>query len=161
MVAILLKPTINNINFKNLTAKAICCGYNYSKEHINELLKMVGLEDCNKKKVMSFSTGMKQRLGIALAIMGNPDVIVLDEPLNGLDIQGISDLRDLIENINKEYGTTFLISSHILEELIKVSTDIIIIKEGKVLRNISKEQMLLEKGDLPIDRYYLNVVNAN
>ena len=74
---------------------------------------------------------------------------------------GVNDLRDLIENINKEYGTTFLISSHILEELIKVSTDIIIIKEGKVLRNISKEQMLLEKGDLPIDRYYLNVVNAN
>ena len=86
-------------------------------EQITEAIKLVGLEDAGKKKFKNFSLGMKQRLGVALAILDNPDFIILDEPINGLDPIGISELRDTFKNLNEEKGITILISSHILSEL--------------------------------------------
>lgn len=93
-----------------------------SFEGIPELLELVGLEKVGKKKAKDFSLGMRQRLGIAIALYGNPDFLVLDEPINGLDPQGIVEIRELILKLNQEYQITVLISSHILDELAKLAT---------------------------------------
>ena len=93
-----------------------------SFDSIPELLRLVGLENTGKKKAKHFSLGMKQRLGIAIALAGNPDFLILDEPVNGLDPQGIIEVRELILKLNREKGITFLISSHILDELSRLAT---------------------------------------
>ena len=93
-----------------------------SDDGIYEILKLVGLENTGKKKAKNFSLGMRQRLGIAVALAGSPDFLVLDEPVNGLDPQGMIEIRELILNLNQEYGITVLISSHILDELSKLAT---------------------------------------
>ena len=93
-----------------------------SFDGISDLLKLVGLENTGKKKAGHFSLGMKQRLGIAIALAGSHDFLILDEPTNGLDPQGIIEVRELILKLNREYGITFLISSHILDELARLAT---------------------------------------
>lgn len=130
--------------YDNLKCKAICLGINSYDEIIHETLKFVGLENAGKKKVRKFSLGMKQRLGIALALIGEPDVLVLDEPINGLDPQGIAAMRETLLKLNREKKITILISSHILEELSKIATDYGIIKDGELIEEISKE-MLMER----------------
>lgn len=110
---------------------------------IDKVLKQVGLGDTNKKKVKNFSLGMKQRLGIAVLLLNNPKLLLLDEPMNGLDPQGIAELRELIIQLNKE-GITFLISSHILAELEKVATHWGFISHGKLLKGISSEKLINE-----------------
>ena len=112
-----------------------------SFDGIGKLLKLVGLEKDGKKKVKAFSLGMKQRLGIAMALACEPDFQVLDEPTNGLDPQGIIELRELILELNHEKGITFLISSHILDELARVATHYGIIDQGKMLREFSAEEL--------------------
>lgn len=112
-----------------------------SFDGIGKLLKLVGLEKAGKKKVKAFSLGMKQRLGIAMALACEPDFLVLDEPTNGLDPQGIIELRELILELNHEKGITFLISSHILDELARVATHYGIIDQGKMLREFSAEEL--------------------
>ena len=112
-----------------------------SFDGIGKLLKLVGLENAGKKKVKAFSLGMKQRLGIAMALACEPDFLVLDEPTNGLDPQGIIELRELILELNHEKGITFLISSHILDELARVATHYGIIDQGKMLREFSAEEL--------------------
>ncbi len=109
---------------------------------VEKLLKIVGLDYVGKKKVKQFSMGMKQRLGIALALVGNPDLIILDEPINGLDPQGIVEVREIIERLNREMGITFIISSHILEELSKIATNYGIIHQGVLLQELTREQLL-------------------
>lgn len=111
---------------------------------IDELLELVGLADTGKKKARSFSLGMKQRLGIAIALCGNPDFIILDEPTNGLDPQGIIDIRELILRLNEEKGITFLISSHILDELSRVATHYGFIDKGHIVREMSAEELRAE-----------------
>ncbi|MGN0573856.1 MAG: ABC transporter ATP-binding protein [Acutalibacteraceae bacterium] len=108
---------------------------------IPELLKLVGLENTGKKKAGNFSLGMKQRLGIAIALSGNPDFLILDEPINGLDPQGIVEIRELILKLNNEMGITVLISSHILGELSKLATHYGFIDRGCIVSEISAEEL--------------------
>lgn len=114
---------------------------------IDESLKFVGLEDTGKKKAKHFSLGMKQRLGLAIALLANPDLLILDEPINGLDPIAIMEFRDLITRINKEFQTTILISSHILEELYHVSTRFGFIDKGEMVKEIDKETLDLESEE--------------
>lgn len=126
---------------QNLEIKCIAMGVR-KKGVVEELLKTVGLENVGKKKVGKFSLGMKQRLGIALALVGDTDLVVLDEPINGLDPQGIAEVRETIERLNKEKGITFIISSHILEELSKIATNYGIIHNGELLQELAKEELI-------------------
>ncbi|MDE6739946.1 MAG: ATP-binding cassette domain-containing protein [Lachnospiraceae bacterium] len=112
-----------------------------SYEGIKDLLKLVGLADTGKKKVKNFSLGMRQRLGIAVALAGDPDFLILDEPINGLDPQGIIEIRELILKLNRERQITVLISSHILEELSKLATHYGFIDRGRIVREISAQEM--------------------
>ncbi len=112
-----------------------------SFETIPELLQLVGLEGTGKKKAKNFSLGMRQRLGIAVALAGNPDFLVLDEPANGLDPEGIIEMRELILKLNREKGITVLISSHILDELSRLATHYGFIDHGSILREISAEDL--------------------
>ncbi len=95
----------------------------------------------NKKPFKTYSMGMKQRLGIANALLGNPPIVILDEPINGLDPEGISDIRKVIKKINEEYGTTFIISSHILSELDKVSNKFGFIDNGILVEEINYKEL--------------------
>jgi ABC-2 type transport system ATP-binding protein len=112
-----------------------------SYETIPEIINLVGLEIAGKKPVMSYSFGMRQRLGLAIALCGYPDLIILDEPINGLDPQGIVVIRELILKLNKERGMTFIISSHLLDELAKVATDFAFIDDGKIIKQISANEL--------------------
>ena len=108
---------------------------------IPELLKLVGLENTGKKKAKNFSLGMKQRLGIAIALAGDPDFLILDEPTNGLDPQGIVEMRELILKLNRERQITILISSHILDELSRLATHYGIIDRGRMVKELSAEEL--------------------
>lgn len=112
-----------------------------SFEGITELLALVGLSDTGKKKVKNFSLGMRQRLGIAIALAGDPDFLVLDEPANGLDPQGIVEIRELILKLNRERQITVLLSSHILDELSRLATHYGFIDKGRMVKEISAEEL--------------------
>ncbi len=112
-----------------------------SFDGIQELLKLVGLENTGKKKAKHFSLGMKQRLGIAIALCGSPDFLILDEPINGLDPQGIIEIRELILKLNRERQITVLISSHILDELSKLATHYGFIDSGRIIKEMSAEEL--------------------
>ena len=112
-----------------------------SFESIPELLKLVGLENTGRKKAKNFSLGMRQRLGIAIALCGDPDFLVLDEPVNGLDPQGIIEVRELILKLNRERQITVLISSHILDELSRLATHYGFIDKGHLLKEISARDL--------------------
>lgn len=112
-----------------------------SYDGIDELLELVGLSGTGKKLAGMFSLGMKQRLGIAIALAGSPDLLVLDEPINGLDPEGIVNIREMLLKINRERGTTILISSHILGELEHLATDYAFIEKGRIVEQISAEEM--------------------
>lgn len=111
------------------------------KKCIDEVLELVGLKDVEKKKVKNFSLGMRQRLGIANALMGNPKLLILDEPINGLDPMGIVEIRELLKKIHKEKDMTILISSHILSELSELATTYGIISNGKLIEEITAKQL--------------------
>ena len=116
-----------------------------------DFLKYVGLEDTKKKKVKNFSFGMKQKLAIAMMLVGNPEFIILDEPMNGLDPQGIINLRNLILKLNND-GVTFLISSHLLYELEKIATDFIFINHGEIISKMTIDEFLeMNKGYIQLE----------
>lgn len=125
---------------ENLRLKCIAMGCN-SKSYIDGLLKTVGLENTGKKKAGSFSLGMRQRLGIALALVGDPRMIVLDEPINGLDPQGIVEVRQTLERLRDEKGITIMISSHILDELGKLADSYGIIHEGRLIDEFTTDEL--------------------
>lgn len=112
-----------------------------SFDGIQELLKLVGLEGTGKKKARHFSLGMRQRLGIAIALAGNPDFLILDEPINGLDPQGIIEIRELILKLNRERQITVLISSHILDELSRLATHYGFIDKGVMVKEITAKEL--------------------
>ncbi|NFG62552.1 ATP-binding cassette domain-containing protein [Clostridium botulinum] len=119
------------------------------KKEIERVLKIVGL-NTTKAKYKSFSMGMKQRLGIASALLGNPEILILDEPTNGLDPQGIVDIRNLVKQLNQEYGMTIIVSSHILGELEHTANRFGIVHEGKVLREITLDDLKSESDTIQI-----------
>lgn len=123
----------------------------------DELLKLVGLENTGKKKVKDFSLGMRQRLGIAIALLNKPDFVMLDEPVNGLDPIGVVEIRKLIKELNEKENITFLISSHNLPELYNTATDFIIIDSGKLKKQISGEQLKKEEHE-DLEEYFLSVI---
>lgn len=112
-----------------------------SEEGIPALLRLVGLEDTGKKKARHFSLGMRQRLGIAVALCGDPDFLILDEPINGLDPQGIIEMRELILRLNREHQITVLISSHILDELARLATHYGFLDRGAMVQEISAQAL--------------------
>ena len=127
--------------FDNMRLKATAMGV-YNQDKMKELLALVGLADTGSKKAGKFSLGMKQRLGIALSMIGTPDLLILDEPINGLDPQGIIEIRGVIEKLSREYEMTIIISSHILDELSRIATHYAIINEGRLIQELSKEELL-------------------
>lgn len=126
--------------YDNMEIKAIAMGLK-DKKMIEELLTLVNLNSKSKKVVNKFSLGMKQRLGIAMALLGNPDLLILDEPINGLDPEGIREIREIIQYLNKTKKMTIIISSHILGELSKVATRYGIIRDGQMIEEISAKEL--------------------
>ena len=148
------------ILFEHLTAMEnmkIHCEYlgYYDDKGIKQALDMVQLKGIEDKKVKEFSLGMKQRLGIARAIVTKPELIILDEPINGLDPIGIKDIRDLILILNKEYGITVLLSSHILGEMEQVVNRIGVIDNGRLLREITLDEIRKQQTD------YIEILTTN
>ena len=129
----------NATAYENLKRFSILYGADESK--IKDILKFVGLSRTGKKKAKDFSLGMRQRLGIAIALLNDPEFLVIDEPINGLDPAGIKEIRDVILKLNKEKGITFLISSHLLDELAKVVTKYCIIDNGKLIEEVSTDEL--------------------
>lgn len=125
--------------YENMKRFSILYGADESK--INEILNMVGLGNTGKRKAKDFSLGMRQRLGIAIALLGDPELLILDEPINGLDPEGIKEIRDVIVKLNKEKNITFLISSHLLDELSKIVTKYGIINNGELIEEISAKDL--------------------
>lgn len=139
--------------YDNLNIKCKLTGIK-KKGYIEELLKTVGLDTVGEKKTKHYSLGMKQRLGIALALVGEPDLLILDEPINGLDPQGIVEVRETIQKLAKERGMTICISSHILEELSKLATDYGIIHNGCLVQELTREELMKkcsERIELTLD----------
>ena len=144
----------NMTAYENLKIKCRFFGIR-TPGYIEDILDTVGLKDVGKKRTKHFSLGMKQRLGIGLALVGEPDLLVLDEPINGLDPQGIAEVRDTIQALRDGRNMTVLISSHILEELSKIATDYGIIHNGVLLQEMTREELMKrcsERIEITLDR---------
>lgn len=127
-----------------------------NKEYIEELMKLVDLEKVSKRKrIKNYSMGMRQRLGIVMALLSKPEVLFLDEPVNGLDPRGVVEIRELLLKLNQEMGTTIVISSHILSELEHLCTDLIFLLNGRMVQSIEVSRL---SGSL--EEYYLNEVDC-
>ncbi|MEG1732666.1 MAG: ATP-binding cassette domain-containing protein [Longicatena sp.] len=126
--------------YENIILKCNLCGIKHAAAHTNELLKLIQLDKVGKKPVRSFSLGMRQRVGIAMALVGYPDLVVLDEPINGLDPQGMAQIRDLLISL-KDKGMTIIVSSHILSELIKIADAFGVVSQGKLLTEMTIEEL--------------------
>ena len=135
------------------------CGYMGSgKENIEEILSLFGLLEVMNKPVKNFSLGMKQRLALARSFLARPELLILDEPINGLDPQGIIETRELLLRINREYHTSIFISSHILDELSKIADTIGVIDKGTMIAEISMSE-IKEKG-IELETYYLDLLKG-
>ena len=131
----------NSSVYQNLMMQAINLGLENRDEEIERVLKIVRMEDSKWIKFKSCSLGMKQRIGIAMALLGNPALLILDEPINGLDTDGMRIMREILVDITKTYGCTVLISSHILGELEKIATHYGIIRQGRMIMELSAKEM--------------------
>ena len=131
----------NSSVYQNLRMQTINLGLENPDEEIERVLKIVRMEDNANIKFKSCSLGMKQRIGIAMALLGDPALLILDEPINGLDTDGMRIMREILVDITQKYGCTVLISSHILGELEKIATHYGIIRQGKMIMEISAEEM--------------------
>ncbi len=127
--------------YQNLRMQAINLGLENPDEEIQRVLKIVRMDDNASLKFKSCSLGMKQRIGIALALLGNPALLILDEPINGLDTDGMRIMREILVDITKNYGCTVVISSHILGELEKIATHYGIIRQGKMIQELTAKDM--------------------
>ena len=127
--------------YQNLMMQAINLGLEDREGEIDRVLKIVRMQDDKFLKFKSCSLGMKQRVGIAMALLGNPALLILDEPINGLDVDGMRLMREILVDVTKTYGCTVLISSHILGELEKIATHYGIIRQGKMIMELSAKEM--------------------
>lgn len=125
----------------------------HDDNRIHRILKTIGLEGCGRKSVKNFSLGMKQRLKLGLALLENPDILILDEPVNGLDPDGIADLRQLLLHLNHTTGMTILISSHILSELEQIANCFGILHDGKIVVEVSNQDIL--EGQTTLEKIYM------
>ena len=140
---------LNLSAYDNLHYQLLLCGENPSHEKIEEVLNLVGLADVDsKKKAKDFSLGMRQRLAIGLAIIDSPKLLILDEPINGLDPVGIQEIRNLLQLLSKEHGITILISSHILSEISQIADKIGVIKNGSMIEQVYMKELMKENIDL-------------
>lgn len=142
IAAVIHAPSLflNMSAFENMKAQSILLGIR-EDDRIREVLRTVGLEDCGRMRVKDFSLGMTQRLKLGMALLGKPGMLFLDEPVNGLDPEGIADLRELLLFLNREKGVTILISSHILSELAHIATRIGILCDGMIVEEVSVQDM--------------------
>ena len=131
----------NSSVYQNLRMQTINLGLENADEEISRVLEIVRMQDNANLKFKSCSLGMKQRIGIAMALLGNPALLILDEPINGLDTDGMRIMREILVDITKKYGCTVLISSHILGELEKIATHYGIIRQGKMIMELSAKEM--------------------
>lgn len=131
----------------NMKVQACLLGL-HDNVKIEQVLKRIGLQDCKDKLVRNFSLGMTQRLKLAMALLEDPDILILDEPVNGLDPDGIADLRELLLYLNQVSGVTILISSHILSELEHIATRLGILHDGQIVKEISTQDVLQSSGTL-------------
>ncbi len=143
VAAVAEKPTL----FPSLTAldhleiQATITGADVDKAYLQAILQLVGLDAESKKRVKHYSLGMRQRLALAIALTGKPQLLFLDEPINGLDPQGIKDMRDLFKRINGTFGTTLLISGHVLSELERLCTRFLFINDGRLIADVSANEL--------------------
>lgn len=132
----------------------------------DSILTLIGLSDTGKKKVKDFSLGMRQRLAIGLSLVGTPKLLVLDEPINGLDPEGIKEIRDLILKLNHDHNITVLISSHILGELSRLATRYGIIHRGRLIEEFTETQLFERchskdgKAEMDLEEYFLNAIGG-
>lgn len=143
---------LNMSAVENLKEQAILLGLS-DDSNIKEVLKIVGLENCRNQPVRDFSLGMTQRLKLAMSLLKKPDILILDEPINGLDPDGIVDLRNLLRKLNQEIGMTIIISSHILSELEHTATCFGILANGRIMRVITEEE--LQKEGITLEDVYM------
>ena len=143
ITAVINNPALflNMSAMDNMKEQACLLGL-HDNGKIGQTLKTVGLENFNNKPVKNFSLGMTQRLKLAMALLGDPDILILDEPVNGLDPNGIADLRELLLHLNQGSGVTILISSHILSELEHIATRFGILHDGQIVKEVSTQEIL-------------------
>ncbi len=143
---------------ENLTAQAkLIKGAN--KAHIQELLELVALQDTRRKAMRNFSTGMKQRYGIAFALLGWPELLVLDEPLNGMDVHNMDEVTRILKSLNEERNITIFLSSHLLARLSALATDYIFLDNGKVVEEISAAELREKTGNADLEEYFRRLVS--
>ena len=142
----------NMTAFEHMRCKAMALGLVDSVAEIERLLRIVGLADAGKKPAKSYSLGMKQRLGLALALLGSPDVLLLDEPMNGLDPEGVREMRNLIIRLNEQRGITVVVSSHVLDQLGRIATRYGVIDAGRMVCEMTANEVTQACGDYLVVR---------
>lgn len=142
----------NMTAFENMRCKAIALGLVDGKAEIEQLLSIVGLSDAGRKRTEDYSMGMKQRLGLALAMLGSPDVLLLDEPMNGLDPEGAREVRNLIIRLNEQRGVTMVVSSHVLDQLGRIATRYGVINAGRMVCEMTADEVAQACGDYLVVR---------
>ncbi len=148
---------LNLSAFENMKAQAFLLGMR-DDNRINQTLRIVGLADCHNKLVRNFSQGMAQRLKLGIALLEKPDILILDEPVNGLDPDGIADLRELLLHLNHVSGMTILISSHILSELEQVATCFGILHNGEIIKEVFIQDIL--QGEITLEKLYMQIIKG-
>lgn len=146
---------------QNLITQSMVQG-KVDKKRIHELLDLVGLNGSSaRKSVKDFSTGMKQRYGITFALLGNPELLILDEPLNGLDVEGMDGISELLKKLHEEQGMTILLSSHLLARLNQIATDYIFINYGEIVEEITAEELSARSGGGDLEDYFRKLVRSH